>query len=229
MSTRASADSGVHVLIPVKHLARAKSRLAPRLEAVERKLLALAMLEDTLRAATASPLVGSITVVTPDESAARRAHACGVAVLAEEALPAVAPALGPLNAALDAAARQVRANSTPSSLMVLQADLPALRPEELTAAIAQAAGRRALVADYSGIGTTTLIVPGPRAELTPRFGPWSAREHERGGAVPLVGDWPGLRSDVDTPGDLRRVHRLGVGPATTALLAALDDSDWNTA
>lgn len=227
MSIPASEASGAHVLIPVKRLARAKSRLAPRLEAIERRLLALAMLEDTIRAAAASPVVGRITVVTPDASAARRARACGVAVLVEEA--GLDNARSPLNAALHAAARQVRAESDPPTLIVLQADLPALRPDELTAAVGQAAGGRAIVADHAGTGTTALIVHGREAQLIPRFGPWSAREHQRGGAVSLDGHWPGLRCDVDTPDDLRRVHHLGVGAATAALLAALDDSDWHTA
>ena len=240
MSTPASEASGAHVLIPVKSLERAKSRLAPRLEAVERRLLALAMLEDTVRAAGASPVVERITVVTPDQSAARRALSCGVAVLTEEAVLAQSAAgarntagdlgtRGPLNAALDAAARRVRAEFNPPILIVLQADLPALRPDDLTAAVEAAAGSRAIVADHSGAGTTTLIVPGRGAELGPRFGPWSAREHQLGGAIALTGDWPGMRYDVDTPDDLRHAHRLGVGPVTAALLAALDESDWNTA
>lgn len=240
MSTPPIKASGAHVLIPVKRLERAKSRLAPRLEAVERRLLALAMLEDTLSAANASPLVGRITVITPDQSAARRALSCGVAVLSEDDVltddvmlaqdMTCVPSMGsPLNAALEAAARRVRAEFDPPTLIVLQADLPALRAKDLTAAVEEAAGGRAIVADHSGVGTTTLIVPGQGAELMPRFGPWSAIEHQRGGAVSLAGDWPGLRYDVDTPDDLRHVHRLGVGPVTTALLATLGDSDWNTA
>lgn len=229
MSTRADADSGAHVLIPVKRLARAKSRLAPRLEPIERRLLALAMLEDTLAAAAASPLVDRITVVTPDAAAARLARELGIGVLEEATLTPTAEDSSPLNAALDAAARQIRSASPPATLVVLQADLPALRAQELTAAIAQAAGDRAVVADFAGIGTTALIVPAADARLRPRFGPWSAREHQRGGAVELTGDWPGLRSDVDTAEDLRRAHSLGVGRATAALLDALDESDWHTA
>lgn len=226
MSTRRSEASGAHVLIPVKHLAGAKSRFAPNLGVAQRKLLALAMLEDTVRAAGSCPAVGRITVVTPDESAADHARSCGALVLAE-APPA--PDASPLNSALDAAAKRLQAEFAPATLVVLQADLPALRAAELSAAIADSAGGRAIVADHSGTGTTALIVPGPGAPLNPRFGPWSALEHQRGGALALVGDWPGLRSDVDTASDLRRVLGLGVGPATAALLASLDDIDWNTA
>lgn len=226
MSTRRPEATGAHVLIPVKHLDRAKSRLAPNLTAAQRKQFALAMLEDTIRAAAASPAVGRITVVTPDESAARHARACGSLVLEEEAAPDDA-VLSPLNAALDAAARRLRADFAPATLVVLQADLPALRTAELTAAITGATGRRAVVADHAGTGTTALIVRG--ADLDPRFGRWSALEHQRGGAAALTGHWPGLRRDVDTAEDLRHALLLGVGPATSALLTDLDDIDWNTA
>jgi 2-phospho-L-lactate guanylyltransferase len=48
------------------------------------------------------------------------------------------------------------------------------------------------------------------------FGVDSAGRHRDSGAVELVGTWPGLRCDIDTPDDLAEARTLGVGAATAA-------------
>jgi 2-phospho-L-lactate guanylyltransferase len=102
----------------------------------------------------------------------------------------------------------------------LSSDLPALRPDELAAALGAAlAVPRAFVADAHGTGTTLLT--GVRTDLCPRFGPDSARAHRASGAVELTGSWPGLVRDVDTDADLRAAVALGAGSRTTGLLDRL--------
>jgi 2-phospho-L-lactate guanylyltransferase len=110
------------------------------------------------------------------------------------------------------------------ALGALQADLPALRPEELDEALARAyalftegGAERAFCADADGEGTT-LLVCGPNSSLQPRFGAGSAAAHSAGGAVELAGGWPGLRRDVDTADDLWAAAELGLGPASSAAL-----------
>jgi 2-phospho-L-lactate guanylyltransferase len=103
---------------------------------------------------------------------------------------------------------------------VLAGDLPALRPDQLNAALTAARPGRAFVADAAGSGTVLLaVVPGE--PLNPLFGLGSAAAHAASGARPLEGDWPGLRQDVDTPADLATVLGLGAGPHTCALLRDL--------
>jgi 2-phospho-L-lactate guanylyltransferase len=101
---------------------------------------------------------------------------------------------------------------------VLTADLPALRPAELEAALRVAASvpGRAFVPDAPGTGTTLLAAP-PGVSLDPRFGPESAARHLASRARRLEGDWPSLRRDVDTAADLAEAERLGLGPHTAAL------------
>ncbi|MGW1453349.1 2-phospho-L-lactate guanylyltransferase, partial [Micromonospora sp. NPDC002411] len=70
-----------------------------------------------------------------------------------------------------------------------------------------------------GSGTVLLTAP-PGVPLDPRFGVGSAVAHAASGALPLTGDWPSLRRDVDTPTDLATAIRLGLGPHTAALVAA---------
>ncbi len=116
-----------------------------------------------------------------------------------------------LNAALDHGAQLLRRDDQDVVVGVLQADLPALRSSELSAALAAAAGRRAFCADRHGCGTT-LLLSTPGGELRPRFGIGSARAHRQTGAVRLSGPWPTLMCDVDYPDDLRACRRAGSGP-----------------
>ncbi|UGT66149.1 2-phospho-L-lactate guanylyltransferase [Nocardia gipuzkoensis] len=205
----------VHAVIAVKSLDRAKSRLADRLRPEHRARLVLAMLADTVTATAAVGAVVSITVVTPDPAVADLARTLGAHVHPE---PRQSQADG-LNAALAATADALRGVHGPIDLLALQADLPALRPEELSDMLAAAPrGLRSIVVDYEGSGTAALVVRDPVAALDPRFGPGSARSHIDAGAVDLSGDWPGLRLDVDTADDLDRAVALGAGNATRAVL-----------
>jgi 2-phospho-L-lactate guanylyltransferase len=101
----------------------------------------------------------------------------------------------------------------------LQADLPALRSEDVTAALAEAAGRRAFTADRQGTGTT-LLLSAPGGSLDPRFGVGSAFAHTQSGAVALQLEAESLRSDVDTAGDLTHACSIGVGKHTAVILGA---------
>ncbi|MFD3425593.1 2-phospho-L-lactate guanylyltransferase [Nocardia fluminea] len=203
----------VHAVMAVKHIGRAKSRLADALSTEQRAQLVLAMFTDTVVAAGAVPELLSLTVVTPDPLVAVRARELGAHVIDEP--PAGAD---PLNTALAAGATDVRERHGPTALLALQADLPALRSSELADVLAVAVSARSVVIDHTGTGTAALLIRDPLAPLSPRFGADSARAHRDDGAVPLLGHWPGLRCDVDTPEDLDRVRALGVGEFTTSTL-----------
>jgi 2-phospho-L-lactate/phosphoenolpyruvate guanylyltransferase len=198
------------VVVPAKRLDAAKTRLIPLtagLAPAGHPELVLALLADTVAAALACPAVARVLVVTDDPRAAAVVSALGARTVGDE------PDSG-LNAALAHGAAAV-----PGPVAALSSDLPALRPAELTAALQAAAGvPRAFVPDAPGSGTTLLAVRA--GALEPRFGPGSGAAHSAGGAVPLDGDWPGLRQDVDTPDDLRAACRLGVGRRTAGFLSA---------
>ncbi|MBX9641990.1 MAG: 2-phospho-L-lactate guanylyltransferase [Mycobacteriaceae bacterium] len=203
----------VGLIIAVKRLAAAKTRLAPVFPAPTRESVVLAMLVDTLTAANRVSAAHSITVITPDDAAAAAATELGARVLADPTPP---DDPDPLNSAIAAAARSV-ADSV-SNIVVLQGDLPALQAQELAEAISAARQhQRSFVADRLGTGTAVLCAFG--ATLEPRFGPDSAARHRRSGAIELTGAWPGLRCDVDTPADLAAARQLGVGPATARAIA----------
>lgn len=204
----AGAPTGVEVIIAVKRLGAAKTRLAPVLSAAGRENVVLAMLVDTVNAASSVAAVRTITVVTPDEVAAATARGLGALVLAD---PTPDGHHDPLNNAIGSAARTV--GKSAANIVVLQGDLPALQPRELAEAIAAARRHpRSFVGDRHGTGTAALFAFGVAPD--PLFGTDSARRHADSGAAELTGPWPGLRCDIDTPEDLSTAMRLGIGPAT---------------
>jgi len=205
----------VDLVVPVKRLVAAKTRLRdPAGDPDRHTRLALALTLDTVAAARAAQRVRAVVVVTADRTVAATLRESGVEVADD-------PLVG-LNAAYDRGARLLRERDPGTAIGALQADLPALRPAELDAAVAAAlaAGGRAFTADAEGTGTTFLLAAGGVA-LEPRFGGGSAQRHRASGSVPLDGAWPSLRRDVDTPADLAAAVRLGVGAHTRAALAAV--------
>jgi 2-phospho-L-lactate/phosphoenolpyruvate guanylyltransferase len=202
------ATSDVGLVIAVKRLAAAKTRLAPVFSSATRENVVLAMLVDTITAASAVSVLRAVTVVTPDDDAADAARRLGARVLVD---PTPEGHRNPLNNAITAAEASVR-EETPN-IVALQGDLPALQPQELAEAIAAARDyRRSFVGDRHGTGTSALFAFG--VALDPHFGPDSAQRHRHSGAIELTGAWPGLRCDIDTPDDLLVARRLGVGAAT---------------
>jgi 2-phospho-L-lactate guanylyltransferase len=205
------------VVIPVKVLALAKSRLAG-LENADRSALALAMAVDTVAAAVACPLVGAVVVVTDDQSVTSEVAALGAETIADS------PAAG-LNRALTAGADHAAARWPGYGLAALLADLPALSAVELTAALtAASAVTQAYMADAAGSGTT-LYTARPGTAFSPRFGPGSRARHRQAGGTEL--DAPtdsGLRQDVDTFADLCSAAAIGLGRRSASLATAITAS-----
>lgn len=209
-------SAGWAVVVPVKPLAAAKSRLRGAAPGVPHARLVLAMAQDTVRAVRACPAVAEVLVVTDDPAAAAALRRLGARVVPD------APAAG-LNAAIAHGAAALDPGPDPPERWVaaLTADLPALRPDELGDALRAAAappGVRGFVPDQAGAGTTLLAAP-PGVALAPRFGPDSAARHAASGARRLAGAWPSLRRDVDTAADLAAAARVGLGPHTARLAA----------
>ncbi|GAA1273277.1 2-phospho-L-lactate guanylyltransferase [Pseudonocardia aurantiaca] len=210
------------LVVPVKPLAVAKSRLrgaadhgigAQRAHA----RLAMALARDTIAAVRAAEGVRHLIVVSSDPVVAAELGVFGVEVIPDGPVPG-------LNSAYERGAALVRKRDPAAVVGALQADLPALRPAELDAAIAaaltlfRAGAQRAFSPDAEGTGTTFLLAAAG-VPLDPRFGVSSAQHHEESGACRLRGEWPGLLQDVDTADDLRAAADLGLGEHTRQVMA----------
>jgi 2-phospho-L-lactate/phosphoenolpyruvate guanylyltransferase len=197
------------IIVPLKALPAAKSRLAAASpDPQQHATLVEAIRTDTLEAARA---VGRVLIVVdaPPEAQPTDADADGDDLV-----------LVQIGDGLNQAVREARALAAhrwpDDGVAALVGDLPALRPDELRAALTLAAATaHAFVPDSAGTGTT-LLTAGPGVDLEPAFGPGSAERHA--GFAARLPAGPGLRLDVDTAGDLEQARVLGVGPATRAAL-----------
>lgn len=193
------------VVIPIKRLDTAKSRLRGELANVPE--LALAFATDTVRATIAASLVTETIVVTADSRVAAVVRGLGARVIDDPGRS--------LNAAV-----AVGIGETAGFVAVLTGDLPSLRPRDLDDALARSQPlERSMVADRAGSGTTFLAARSATL-MHPRFGADSRHLHERAGHLPLdIDPVSRLRCDVDTPEDLAAALRMGVGLATAAFVA----------
>jgi 2-phospho-L-lactate guanylyltransferase len=199
------------VVIPVKVLTQAKSRLA-RLGGERRAGLAMAMAMDTVTAVLACPAAAHVIVITDDQVVGQALKALGAEVIPD-------PPGGGLNPALRHGAGYARERWPRHGVAALFADLPAVRPDEITKALSNAKRwPTAFVADAAGDGTT-LYTARPGAGFRPAFGVASRARHAASGAIELELDGiDGLRRDVDTPEDLQQAAAIGLGPHTADLL-----------
>jgi len=214
--------SAVNLVVPVKALSAAKTRLRGAAdhgigEPGAHARLAIALAHDTIAAVRGTVGVRRLLVVSSDPVVAAELAAVGVEVVPDGPVPG-------LNEAYRHGAAVLRRDDD-GPVAALQADLPALRPSELDEAITAAlktfatgAATSAFCADTEGTGTTFLVAAAGTA-LDPRFGVGSAGRHQAAGAAALTGDWPGLRRDVDTSDDLRAAAELGLGANTRCVLA----------
>lgn len=200
------------VLLPVKPLAVAKSRLAG-LGDETRRSLARAFALDTAAACLASQEVGGVLVVTDDALVAAALGAIGCAAIPDGVSD-------DLNGSLRQAAAEAHRRWPGLAPVALCGDLPALDPADLDAALRSvASGTSAYVADAEGVGTT--LYTAPVGAFAPRFGLDSRALHEALGAQPVGGVLPTLRRDVDDEDDLRAAAALGLGVHTREAVASL--------
>ena len=204
------------LVIPVKPLDRAKSRLAG-LAGPRRGELALAMAADTVRALLASPAVAVVIVVTDDAAAGAELGALGAVVIPDRPAAGLNPALE-FGAAYAAAAVAGPRPGGPGRRPARAAPGRDRRPRWPR----PAAGRRRSCRTRPGPGTT-LYTAGPGGGVPARVrarlgGP--ARGRRRGRTRPCRASracgrtWTRRRT-------CSRAAALGLGPRTTAVAARL--------
>jgi len=209
------------LVVPVKATHRAKTRVITEPEGlIDNAAIAAAFAYDTVAAALRSTPVRAVYVVTEDEQVAAGMRDLGAAVVGEQsALPVESPGFARLNEAIRTGELAARAAGA-MHVAALTADLPALRPADLSAVLAAATRHaRSYLADSTGIGTA-LLAAGPGAELDPQFGYDSAAAHAASGAVAIDVPATSVRTDVDTVDELTSASELGLGPRTAVLFSA---------
>lgn len=213
------------IIVPVKQLEEAKSRLSPVLSGKERRALALTLLSGVLEVVREAQrmLPARGVVVSADEIVLQLAARGGLFPLQEGRDAAMADngAEAALNAALAQATTWAGAQGA-GAILVLPADLPLLtlsELEDLWQASQQLYSARAVVItpDDRREGTNALLVR-PPGVLEYQFGPASFHRHcaqaQQAGLAWHILTSPRLGLDVDIPADL-------------AYYRAVEDADMN--
>ncbi len=194
------------VIIPVKPLNRAKSRLAQVLSPQQRQELAETMFRHVLQVVNKVPQIMGTLVVSRDGRALSIAREYGARTVQESGAPE-------LNSAL-MRATQVVARWHANTVIVLPADLPMISEVDLSDMVEVGRGSLTTVViatDENEDGTNAMLIR-PPGLIPYAYGAGSFQRHvelaRRAGASVHVYQSSRLALDIDVPQDLEAYHRL---------------------
>ncbi len=193
------------VVIPVKPMRLAKSRLAKVLTPDQRQRFAELMLRHVLSVVTTVPQVTGTLVISRDNRALTLAREYGARTVQESGTPE-------LNAALIRATRII-ASWRADGVLVLPADLPLLAPEDVTGMIHMGTTEPSVVlsTDRNRDGTNALLARPPDL-IRFAYGPGSFQRHavlaRDAGAEVYEFQSPRLVQDIDLPEDIENYYRI---------------------
>ena len=199
------------MLIPVKRLSEAKSRLSPALAIKDRQALVWAMLSDLLSAVRAAH-AGPLLVISPDDAYDGLVARAGARRLADAGQGyRAAVEVGLISAEVQRA----------GAVLVIPADQPRAQPHEVARVLTALDKAEVVLVAAADEGTGALGLSPPDA-IALAFGERSAVAHRRlayeGGRQLVELDCPTLAHDVDRLEELLNPAAPPPGPATTRLL-----------
>lgn len=202
-------------VLPVKHFAAGKTRLADDLGQGTRRALVEAMVTDVLIALRRAERIDQTLVVTGEAAMEAIAHGYDAHTVMdpEDSGHSQAALLG-IEEAIERGARRV---------LLVPGDCPALDPKEIDSLLTRAPAPSpevVVIPDRHGEGTNGLVLTPPDV-IAPSFGIGSRGRHvaagQAVGAVVRVEELPSLILDVDTIDDLAALRTaLGGGHGNAA-------------
>ncbi|MCU0496111.1 MAG: 2-phospho-L-lactate guanylyltransferase [Anaerolineae bacterium] len=194
------------VIIPVKPLRLAKSRLAEVLSPEQRQRFAESMFRHVLEVVRQVPLVTGALVISRDQRALTIARDYGAKTVQESGAPE-------LNTAL-MRATQIIASWRSDAVLILPADLPMISTDDISGIIklGQHYERAVTIAtDRNKDGTNALYVR-PPGLIQYAYGPGSYQRHavlaRDAGAEVNVYESENLLQDIDLPEDIANFYRI---------------------
>lgn len=205
-------------VVPVKAANCSKQRLSPVLTPDQRSTLARCMLRDVLDAVACERDLAGVALVMPDDGPADIGREFGARVLRE-------PREGGMCGAVSHAARILEAEGA-GGVLVLPADIPAVRPSDVDAMLALHRETQAVtLVEARRDGGTNAIVVSPPGAIAFRFGLRSAhahREEARRRCVPAIDlVLPRVQLDIDEPEDLLAFQAIGERTRTGRYLRSI--------
>ena len=205
----------IWVVIPVKEVIGAKSRLALALPAHLRQGLALAMLEDVLNAVAGARNTAGLIVVTVDGAAQALAKKYAARIITEGATSGHS---GAVNTAARILAREGK-----RGFLQMPLDIPFVSSEEISTLVAMHQEEPSFIIAPSNdeLGSNGVLVSPPTA-VPLAFGEDSFFPHlrmaEKCGIRPQVVRLPGFGLDIDRPEDLAEFAKLRSNTCTQAYI-----------
>lgn len=185
------------VIVPVKRLSIAKTRLSCLLPQHIREKLVIEMLKCVLEAAKSSSVVSCTLVVSPDDKVIKIAREEGVLCLKDEGRG--------LNEAVKMALEWCVKREFKRALVVL-GDTPLIETSDIEAMVAAATNPPAVILAPSKRWGTNCMLLYPPDIIKPSYGPGSFWRHlelaKRAGAKTGIYSSERTRLDVDEPEDL---------------------------
>lgn len=196
-------------IIPIRSFTEGKTRLSTPQATTSSLIQAFA--DDVIHACSTCSEISRTVVVSPDPQVLALAQERGCEVFEEHGATGINEAIASARRIID------------GPVIAILGDTPCITGEILTMVLQEARDHgTSFVADASGVGSTMWCVQ-PTSSATSHFGHHSRAEHRAHGAAELGArnpspEWARARRDVDTDIDLWDAIRLGLGPATSALL-----------
>lgn len=195
----------VWVIIPVKPLRLAKSRLSSVLTPEQRQRFAETMLRHVLHVVQSVPQVTGTMVISRDNSALALAREYGAKTVQESGAPE-------LNAALMRATQIIKSWRS-DAVLILPADLPLIEAKDVSGIIKMGSDSRCVVicTDRNKDGTNALLVR-PPGLIQYVYGPGSYQRHavlgRDAGANVHVYESARMLHDIDLPEDIENFYRI---------------------
>lgn len=195
----------VWAIIPVKPLARAKSRLALVLTPEQRMQLAENLLKNAIRVVRSVPEIAGTLVISRDTKALAMARDVGAHTVQESGTPE-------LNHALMRATSVVRGWRS-DAVFVLPADLPFVNAEDIRAMLdlGRTDNTVVIATDNREDGTNAMLIR-PPGLIPYAYGVGSYHRHiklaQEAEANVQVYHSERLALDIDVPSDLEQYHRM---------------------
>lgn len=207
----------IWALIPVKVFAEAKSRLSSVLTPEQRAKLAQAMFRDTLSATALAEGLDGIAIVTKDPEAAEIARLADACVIDDQTQD--------LNDALTTGRMTLQNRLGAVDLIIIPADLPAVRASDIDGFIAarRTPTQIVLSPDHEGNGTNMLLTGG-MTDFPYAFGQTSYQRHlnlakDLGYEVTTF-ERARISADLDNPSDIDGIWQHAPGEHTRQALEA---------
>lgn len=183
-------------LLPVKALGRAKARLAPDFDEIQRRAIATALLEDALSLCTSVEFL-EWWVVSEDDAVLARASEAGLKTVTDPG--------GGLNAAVAAGIGEALAAGA-ESVTVVPCDIPLAYRGDLVDLLDTGATSDIVLVPAGDDGGTNALYLSPPDLMPPAFGPGSLQRHiaraEQERYRCSILSLPRMALDVDTPADV---------------------------